>query len=269
MYTPAGVESRSAVIVLGGSEGGLSEGTAQLLAEQGFVTLALAYFGAPGLPNELSNIPLEYFDSAISWLKLQPGVDAKRIGALGFSKGGEAVLLVASRNPSVRAVVAGVPANVSWQGIGKASAPGGAASWSLRGKSVPFLPYDYSKPFSTPLDLYVRSFAKRSAHPDAVIPVEKINGPILLVCGAADNLWPSCPMSDEAIAHLKEKKFPSRVQLLRYPDAGHGAFGPPLASGTPGVQAAFVHKVDADAAARADGWPKVIAFLSEALNQKR
>ncbi len=269
-FVPAGAEKPlPAVIVLGGSEGGVGGDTARSIAQHGFATLALAYFRAPGLPDELGNIPLEYFDTAINWLKEQPAVDANRIGAFGISTGGEAALLIASRNPTIRAVVAGAPSNVVWQGIGKASAPGGAASFSLGGKSVSFLPYDHSKSFTTVYDLYIRSFAKRDAYPDAAIPVEKINGGILLICGEDDRLWPSCPMSDEVIARLKEKKFQSRVQLLRYSNAGHGAVGEPYTPDDPTAKDELGGTQGGNVAARTDGWPKAIAFLSEVLNQKR
>jgi hypothetical protein len=51
---------RPALLIFGGSEGGLS-GTliAALLAAHGYPALALAYFNAPGLPATLSDIPLE------------------------------------------------------------------------------------------------------------------------------------------------------------------------------------------------------------------
>jgi hypothetical protein len=49
------------VILLGGSDGGVMEGSAAVLASRGYAALALAYFGAPPLPPELIEVPLEYF----------------------------------------------------------------------------------------------------------------------------------------------------------------------------------------------------------------
>jgi dienelactone hydrolase len=49
------------VILIGGSEGGLHEVDAALLAAHGFSVLALAYFGMPGVPPTIVDIPLEYF----------------------------------------------------------------------------------------------------------------------------------------------------------------------------------------------------------------
>src|SRR5215813_2812384 len=56
-YLPPGDGPHPAVIVLGGSNGGLPvRFAAPLLASHGYATLALAYFGLPGLPRGLVNI---------------------------------------------------------------------------------------------------------------------------------------------------------------------------------------------------------------------
>ncbi len=57
------------LIVLGGSGGGIWEAPAPLLAAHGFATLALAYFAYEHLPAQLSNIPLDYFETALTWLR--------------------------------------------------------------------------------------------------------------------------------------------------------------------------------------------------------
>ena len=47
-----------------------------------------------GLPPTLSNIPLEYFETAIEWLQHQPRLDGGRIAVSGTSRGGELSLLL-------------------------------------------------------------------------------------------------------------------------------------------------------------------------------
>src|SRR5262249_8350399 len=76
MYVaPAGAVGRPALLVFGGSEGGLSTvPLAELLAAHGYPALALAYWRLPGLPETLSGIPLEYFANALHWLARQPQV---------------------------------------------------------------------------------------------------------------------------------------------------------------------------------------------------
>ena len=58
-------------------------------------------------------MPLELFDRALGWLKAQEEVDGARLAIVGGSKGAEAALIVASRHPELRAVVAGMPSSVA------------------------------------------------------------------------------------------------------------------------------------------------------------
>ncbi len=276
VYTPAGPASpHPAILVLGGSEGGLqgSSGEAKLLATQGYVTMALAYFGAPGLPDQLTNLPVEYFKTALDALRARPDVDPARIGLIGTSKGGEAALLIASKYPEVKVVVAGVPSSVVWQGINTRNYADPSGSWTEGGKPVPFLPYDTSGGFDPANfmksihDMYALSLTKINQHPEAVIKVERIDGPVMLVCGRSDGLWPSCTMSEAVVARLKAKGFRHEVQLLAYANAGHAAFGPPVPADSPRTAQfpMFGGDIPGNLAARADGWPKATAFLASAL----
>ena len=53
LFIPPGDDPRPALIFLGGSGGGVPEGFALPFADEGYVTLALGYFGAEGLPSTL------------------------------------------------------------------------------------------------------------------------------------------------------------------------------------------------------------------------
>jgi uncharacterized protein len=255
------------VLVLGGSEGGLggSGPLAKRLAGEGYGALALAYFGADGVPKTLQDVPVEYFDRGIAWLQARPEAGGRRVAVLGGSKGGEAALLVAANNRQVCAVVAGAPSGVTWPGINPAAGRGDPGpSWTLAGKPVPYAPYDRSKPFKSVFDLYERSLP--AAPPESFIPVEKIGGPVLLISGRQDSLWPSSAMADAMMARLDNAKFKYPHQHLAYPDAGHAGFGAPVAPDNPNLShlADFGGTVAGNQAARADGWPKALAFLATA-----
>ena len=105
----------------------------------------------------------------------------------------------------------------------------------------------------------------------AEIPVERLRGPLLLVSGGADAMWPSTPMAE--MVERRAEHFRSRqpVVHLRYPHAGHVGSGPP---GRRWSQLrGMLHRrvLDfggtraANANARADSWPRVIEFLENAL----
>ena len=257
--------SRGAVIVLGGSEGGLGNSSrmARRLAADGFDAIAVSYFGEPGQAEKLDLIPIEPIDRALAWLNARPGA-AEPVAVVGVSKGGELALLVASRNPAISAVVAAVPSNVVWAGIDQTGGVVGS-SWTVGGRPLPYTPYDLSKGFTGIFNLYVDSLP--GASPEAEIPVERIAGPVLLVTGRADSLWPSTEMADRVQARLAAHGFAHPVEHLAYADAGHAVFGPPVRADAPGLQNALYvgGTLDGLVAARADVWPRTIAFLRAAL----
>lgn len=266
-HPAAGGRRTAAVLVLGGSEGGVagSAPLARLLSEHGFNALALAYFGAPGLPATLQNIPLEYFRRAVDWLAAQPSVDPRRIGVLGGSKGAEAALLIASRDRRLRAVVAGAPSSIAWSGINPADFAHAGPSWTAGGAAVACATYDMGAPFNGVLDFYTRSLAKAPAA--ATILVEKIHGPVLLVSGREDQLWPSTLMAEAIMVRLDAARFAYPHRHLAYDHAGHPVLGPPPPANSPNLArlASLGGTVEGNVAARVDAWPKALQFLDEAL----
>lgn len=194
LLTPTGMTGRRpAVLLFGGSEGG--EGTAKyagsLLAADGYPVLTLAYFAEPGLPRQLLDVPLEYFQKALTLLRGQPHVDPRHVLLYGSSRGGELALLLAATYPDqVNGVIAG-SATATVHGSADGS---NAAAWTLHG---------------APLT------------PGQPIPVEEIHGPVVLACGGMDYLWPSCSSDAEISARLHARHFRYPVTSLSYPHAGH------------------------------------------------
>jgi len=191
-----------------------------------------------------------------------PEVDAARVGVVGGSKGAEAALLTAARHAELRAIVVGMPTGVARPAIPASDPP--VPSWTLGGAPVAFFPYataSFAK--SGFFGLYNDALSTEAQHPDAVIKVERIAAPILMVCGEADTLWPSCRMADEIAARRAAHGDP-RPTILHYPDAGHGVFGPPPPTAIPAL-ASLGGTPDGNRNARIDGWPKVLAFLKTQL----
>jgi dienelactone hydrolase len=209
LFEPAHPDPRKpAVLMIGGGSGGLADdATAGDLAAQGYPTLSLAYFKEPGLPGDLQSIPLEYFQKALTLLADQPGVDPHRIFVFGVDRGAEAALLVGATYPQqVYGVVAGSPTSLVFGGSPDAKMP----AWTLGGKPVTFAPAtEMTDPTADP-------------DPAAVIPVERIRGPILTVCGTADTVWASCTFADDIRTRLAATHGTADLTQLRYDDAGHG-----------------------------------------------
>lgn len=262
-YPPASGKRGPTILALGGSEGGEIGGQriAQALVARGYGVLALAYFKAPGLPQIMENIPLEYFDTALAWLGHQPLADPKRLGIYGISIGAETALLLAARHAEIKAVVAAVPSSVVWQGYDPADYRSVESTYSLGGQPVPFLRYDTSAAFTSVLDLYQRTLKTADQHPEAAIPVEKIGGSILLLSAADDKLWPSSEMAERVMQRLDARHFAHPHRHVDYADAGHGALSPPgVLEGGSGAYDNYGGTPAGNAAARAAMWPEVLHF---------
>ncbi len=269
LYVPAGGTPAPALLLVGGSEGGVEtiSRMATSFARAGFATLALAYWGAPGLPASLENIPLEYFDQAIAWLQAQPQVAAGGVGMLGWSRGSEAALLTASRNRAIRAVVAVAPSSAVWQGLNFTSAAAPQPAWTLRGKPLASVVPNgaaYS-PSASLLHMFQQSFTTLDARADAVLPVEQIRGGILLISGGSDNIWPSTRYADRIVARLQAMQFRGSFQHLDYPAAGHVVFvgdpSDPAARGLGAPNSMMGGSEAGNEAAWQDNWPRTLDFL--------
>lgn len=259
--------SRGAVIVLGGSEGGLggSRNLARRLAADGINAIAVSYFGEAGQSPRLNEIPIEPVGAALVWLQARPEA-AGPVAIVGVSKGAELALLTASRDPRIKAVAVGVPTNLVWQGIDQTGGATGS-SWTVEGRPLAYTPYDFSRGFISIFALYAG--AVDTAPAEAEIPVERIAGPVLMISGQADTLWPSADMAARIERRLQAHDFAFPVVNIAYPEAGHAVFGPPIRDpNAPTLQAALVvgGTIPALVSARADGWPRVLAFLREALS---
>jgi dienelactone hydrolase len=266
LFHPDGTTPSPGVIVVGGPGGGIGwqEAMAELLSAHGYAALALAYFGMPGLPENLERIPLEYFTRAIDWMDRNELVKKKRLAVMGVSKGGELALLLASKFPAVGAVIAYVPSSVVFQGL----APGypRASSWIYEERELPYVPYlitDRYRASGELVDLYRDSLMNRIAAEAARIPVERIHGPILLLSGEDDSMWPSTQMATEIMERLDALKHPYNDQHFAYRDAGHFIAHYPYYPSRGSTRRGGTEQ--GNARAQADSWLKVLGFLRDYL----
>jgi hypothetical protein len=257
-FTPPGQRRRGpAMIVWGGSEGGDAAviPRAELLASHGIPTLAIAYFDAPGLPCSLSNIPIEYFVKAIRWLRRQSGVDPGRVWAWSVSRGSEPLGLVASHWPGlVHGLIdesGSSVVNESFAGNCRANA---VSAWTLGGRVVP-----YDTAFGA------TGLIPSLARP-ATIPFARFHGPVMLVSGADDAVWPSSRYEDIIMHELSAD--PAPHVHVNYAAAGHADLGPPY---TPELletndHGTTVHLGGTEAgyeAAHLQDWPALLRFVTD------
>lgn len=292
LFYPKNIKAGPGIITLAGSSGGISKTVSQLLASHGYTVLALGYFAMPGLPDTLENIPLEYFQKAITWFKKQPQVNSESIGLWGISYGGQLVLLLGATFPDIiNAIVAYVPSNLIYGGIPNLNSP----SWTFNNKPLTYMPMppledilkpdpNNSIPFhkGTPDDplessyLYLDGLEKfASLIPEATIPVENIRCPLLLLSGKEDKLWPSSLYTNLIMERLNLFKSPIIREQLQFQNAGH-YFEMPYA---PSVSSPYLHPVanvwltmggtpEGNAHASIEAWHTALSFLEKHLHSK-
>ncbi len=196
------------------------------------MTLALAYIPGAALPRTRDTVPLEYFADALRWLREHPDSSGEAPMVWGFSRGGEVSLLLAATFPElVSGVVAGVPAD---------RVHCGPPSWTLRETTLPCF----------------GSGAHRTSA--TLIPVDRVQDPVLLVCGEADAIWDSCGMSRRVVARLERDTSPPH-RFEAYPDAGHLVALPPV------IEVSHFEGEDpvATERARVDMWRITLQFLAD------
>jgi acetyl esterase/lipase len=257
------------VLVLGGSSGRVETDRCRLLARTGMTALSIRWFGGAGQPAGICEIPLESFTVAIDLLHAK---GAARVGVVGLSKGAEAALLLAVRDPRLDAVVALSPTSVVWANVG----PGSdgktyphRSSWTWKGEPVPFVPYDENwapaEPEGEPVacrPLYERSrqlFAEDVRQ--AVIPIEHSTAEIVLVAGGDDEMWPS-PAFAEELASRRASAGRS-CKIISTDGAGHRPWLPgEERASSPSARFRHGGTSQADAALGAKAWPDIVGVLT-------
>ena len=224
-----------ALIMLGGIDG--SYRITQLIAEQfvkrGMTILVVAYFNQEGLKDSIESIPLEIVEKAAEWLRDRVYY---KVGVWGISTGAQYGLLAASYFPELISCAVGVcPNSVCTQGIRlkthKVHKLGLAdcSSFSYQGNDLP-----YEKLSMSRFKIWWNSFIGRTinylsvyrgvvenAAEETKIPVERINGPVLLLASENDTIWYSKEASQAIQERLKEKNFKHKVEYHCYEQASH------------------------------------------------
>jgi dienelactone hydrolase len=270
-YQPPGSGPHPAIMYLYGSgaPGAAPPEVVGGFASRGYVVLALAYFGAEGLPPTWANMPLEYFKTALDWLAKQPSVDAGRLGLVGWSLGAQAGLIAATMYPEIKALVAIAPIHVVLRGAQ------GEPAFTLKGQPIPTINptrevapeaaarYAGSGP-PTGLHRILALLENKEAAARAAIPVERSNAAMLLISGKADTQLPATLAGYAIIDRLTGAQYPHAFEHLAYDDAGHAILRPfrPFGDYPQGTPAANAH-------AEEQSWQAIHQFLASHLNRGR
>ncbi|SDI79484.1 acyl-CoA thioesterase/bile acid-CoA:amino acid N-acyltransferase family protein [Natribacillus halophilus] len=269
------------ILLLGGSDGGVLEQGAALLASHGYSVLSLAYFGTEGVPKNLENIPLEYFESATAWLKKHTSVNG-RVSVIGFSRGGELALLLGATFDDYQAIIAGAPSMYVTAGLrNNTFAP--IPSWTYRQETLPYMKFSYRPSIiismlkrwllKSPVSfqaIWNHTLRDTDKIKDSRIPVENINAPVMTIAGGDDQLWPSAYYTEEIKTTLAVENSGNQNVYLTYDKAGHFLSFPYALPSLPtntnmhvggGMTMTFGGTKWANAQATSESWLEILAFL--------
>ncbi len=233
LYYSTEVKNPPTMLIMSGSDGGIYSTDAALFASYGYAVLALAAHNYEGRPDALSNIPLEYWQEGLHYMRERFNDD--RVAILGASRGGELSLLIPSVYPElIDAVIAFTPSNVVWDGCCTPESFGKPA-FTLDGEPVTFARYpeslreivkDPESPFPHSIRAYFIESMKKPEKYGGAIEVENIDAPIMLIAGDADTTWPAEVAVSMVYKRLQENDFAHEVVKRIYPGSGHIAGAP-------------------------------------------
>jgi Dienelactone hydrolase and related enzymes len=268
------------VIFFGGSGGSLGANlpVAAGLASRGFNVLTVAYFSEKGLPAQLSEIPLEYFEKVFSWLAKNPITSGKEIRILGMSKGGELALLLASRYPFITKVAAWAPHAYCFNGIAFRN----ASSWTYGGKPLPYIRLKNRWVFASAIGCmiknepfgftytYKKGLSVAKDKETARIKIENARADLLLFATTQNGMWNTYDGCTEIMDTLRKSGYGHSYDLIVYEDAGEPFYVPyvlPVGETTAKIAPRLVLSMGgtmaANAHAVADSWEKTIEFLKK------
>lgn len=235
LFVPAGQGPFRPVLVLGGSEGDVNPRVAAFLAAHGYLALALAYFAAPGLPPDLVDIDIEYFERGIRHLRSRPEASGP-LAVVGRSRGGELSLLL-GLYLGIETVVAYVPSPIVHSGIKSTGETwlSDVPSWRYDGRPVPYMSHTDGRLYvedgvivCTPT--YLDCLDDWDRVEAAMLALEDSTSEVLLLSGARDMVWPSSLYSEIALSRLRRRRS-GRQRHVMCAGAGH-VFVPPVLPAT-------------------------------------
>ncbi|KAL2078238.1 hypothetical protein ACEWY4_025923 [Coilia grayii] len=276
LFIPPGPGPFPGIVDLYTLGGGLSEPRASLMANKGFVVLALAFYRYKDLPKKVDQLDLEYFEEGVRFLQRQPKkrtswlsvffkVKDCGVGVISISKSGDLALSMATYLPEVRAAVSinGCCFNTLFP-------------LKYKGTIIAALLPDLQKVITTKQGLLDISQAMpcpmAKENLASAIPIERADCHFMFVASEDDKNWDSVLYAELASQRLRDHG-KRNFEVVRYPKAGHFLDVPHMPFYPSGVHAAvgkvvvFGGEAKANAYAQVDLWGRVQEFFRKHLTR--
>nr|XP_025864343.1 putative acyl-coenzyme A thioesterase 6 isoform X2 [Vulpes vulpes] len=234
---------------------------------RGSLFLPPAYFRFEDLPEYLDGIQLEYFEEAVDFMLQHPKVKGPNVGLLGFSKGGDLCLSMASFLKGITATV-----------LINSCVANTIAPLPYKDMIIPNLgsdPMRYTINESGLLNFMgIWENPLEESNQKSIIPFERAQGPFLFIVGMDDNNWKSSFYAQIASERLQANG-KDRPEIICYKGTGH-CIEPPYFP----VCRASVHAVlgqpichggepEFQSRAQVDAWQRIQTFFHKHLNGQK
>lgn len=285
-YYPGTKSPEKAIISVGGAscDEKTSIAMSNYLRDAGYNVLVLGFYLWKGLGKDLVQVPVDYAEKAVHWLKEEKGIS--KIAMTGASTGAGYTLLAASYIPDITCVIPVVPWDYVCEGNRqtiKGYVLSGHSQYSWHGEDVPC--FHLKMPWTmfgwlraarkTPgygLARFMRfgyDYMEKHLDPNARIKVENMHADVLFLAVKNDDCWPSDVAVPRMVSVLKENHYPYRVKYHIYGKASH-ALTDGIDSMTGFAKWAVHHMLTAEKKfpqecekARQDSFKRILKFLEE------
>ncbi|XP_078790310.1 acyl-coenzyme A thioesterase 3-like [Oryzias latipes] len=241
----------------------MSEKRASLLANKGFVVLAVpVFFEKPDISGKMQ---LDHFEEAVTFLKQMPQVGSRGVGVICRSKGGDIALSLAAFVPGIKAVV--------W--INGCNANVGIPLFYKKKLILSPLMFDFSKVIPTDSGANIIKYAVENPldekNKGSLVPIEHAAGRFLFVASEDDLNWDSKAYMEAMVERLK-RYGRTNFESVLYPAAGHlleppyGPFCPSALHGMLNFPVMWGGEPRAHAEAEVKLWKKIQEFLKTHLS---
>lgn len=205
------------IIVFIGSEGSLiSAGLiAERFSELGCSALALYYFGGEGLPQQRAQIPMEFVEKALAYLKEYEDGRYKKMGTYGTSIGSMLALEAAILFPEISTVIVASPTHIVTEGFATRTKMTGNSFLTYRGKDIEFCSIPEN------MKMYAMFQTAYSTMKKGELEVEKIKGKLLFIASEKDEAWPAIESINKMEKRLENQHFVYEHRAIIYKDASH------------------------------------------------
>lgn len=229
------METKYAVIVIMGGEKSVLPGIkiAERFADYGICGLAVALYGAEGLPEGVDRIPLDMVEKAVEYLKYIKGMES--VSTYGMSMGSLFAAMAAKYIDGIDKVIMVSPSHVPFEGSADKKNMSGHSMMTWRGKEIHFVKLDlaaqkagkyyYNEQAGRKVTgmwiSYWNAYQIKDSEKQADIHIEELNVKILLLAGTGDEAWPSDYSVNYLKKRLDESGYEKDYEAIIYPNASH------------------------------------------------